>query len=79
MNPVAILNTQFVQVALPIIITIMLSAWHNNKRFDDFRADLNRRLDEVIKRLDKIDENFKGYGERITRVEERTSLIRGGR
>jgi hypothetical protein len=51
-NPAAanILQQPFVQVALPIIVTIMLNVWRQNKRFDD----LNRRIDEGIRRLDRI-------------------------
>jgi flagellar capping protein FliD len=47
MNPVAILNTQFIQVALPIMLTLGLAAWLNGKgidavgkRIDDVRSDM---------------------------------------
>jgi hypothetical protein len=59
MTPVAILNTQFVQVALPIVATLFMAAWWNNlglgainKRIDDLnrhmeemRSEMNRRFD----------------------------------
>jgi len=72
MNP-AILNSQFVQIALPIMITFIAAAWLNGKRIDDLkgdgnrrlddlradmnllRADMNRRFDEVILRLTRIE------------------------
>ncbi len=41
-NLVAILNTQFVQVALPLMITLALAAWINNKSLDG----LGKRIDE---------------------------------
>jgi len=51
-NPAAanILQQPFVQAGLPIIVTIMLNVGRQNKRFDD----LNRRIDEGIRRLDRI-------------------------
>jgi sensor c-di-GMP phosphodiesterase-like protein len=77
-NPAAanILQQPFVQVALPIIVALMLAAWLQNKRFDD----VNRRIDEfrtdVNQRLDRIETKFDNHTERITRLEERTSLVR---
>jgi GTPase len=73
-NPAAIniLQQPFVQVALPIIVALMLAAWLQNKRFDD----MNRRMDEVIRRLDRIEAKLENHTERITRLEERTSLVR---
>ena len=82
MNPSVVLNQPFIQVALPIMVTLALATWWNNKRIDDLRSDMNRRFDEgnhrfdeVIKRLDRIDATLNNYGERIVRVEERTSLL----
>ena len=64
----ALLDNQFVQVALPIMFTVLLAAWINsrgmdkaiegvNRRLDDLRADMNDRSGEVNRRLDRIDEN----------------------
>ena len=74
MNPAVttVLQQPFVQVALPIIVALTLAAWLQNKRFDD----MNRRIDEVIKRLDRIETKLENHTERITRLEERTSLVR---
>jgi hypothetical protein len=88
MNP-AILNSQFVQVALPIVLTIFIAAWMNgramdvigkriddlNKRIDDLRRDLTDRLDGIEIRLVAIEGRLTDFGERLTRVEERTSPI----
>ena len=53
MNP-AMLNNPFVQVALPIMFTILIASWFNNKgldgvnrRIDDLRSDMNKRFDDV--------------------------------
>ena len=78
-----ILQQPFVQVALPIIIALMLAAWMRNKRFDDLnlriselRSDFSQRFDEIIRRLDRIESKLEHHNERITRLEERTSLLR---
>ncbi len=36
----------------------------------------NRRLDDIIKRLERIEELLRGHDERIIRLEERTSLLK---
>ena len=48
----------FVQIALPIMITFVVANWQNGKRLDDLMGDLNRRLDEIAKRLDRIELNW---------------------
>jgi len=72
----------FVSVALPIMITMLLAMWNSNRgssevsaRVTDLRADMNRRFDEVITPLDRIELKLEGHEERIVRLEERTSLI----
>jgi hypothetical protein len=78
---------QFVSVALPImltlVVTIWLASWSQNKRFDDLRSDMSarfaevhRRIDEILGRLDRIEKKLDGHEARIVRLEERTSLIR---
>ncbi len=89
MNPVAILNSQFVQVALPLMVTLTIAAWLNSKgidglgkRIDDLRSemnrrfeDVNRRFDEVNRRFDRIDDLLHEHDQRIVRLEERTSPL----
>jgi hypothetical protein len=70
MNP-AILNSQFVQVALPIVLTIFIAAWINGKSIDS----INRRLDDIVARLERIEKKLDDHAERIARLEERTSPI----
>jgi len=41
----------FLTVALPIMLTLFLAVWSQNKRFDD----MNRRLDEIVARLARIE------------------------
>ena len=77
----------FLTVALPIMVTIVASMWSNNSRLTDmrtdfdrhigaFRADFNRRFDDVTTRLDRIERKLDNHEERIVRVEERTSILR---
>jgi len=85
MNP-AILNNQFVQVALPIMFTVLLAAWINsrgmdkgiegvNRRLDDLRGDMNDRFGDVSRRLDRIDETLRAQSGKIAVLEERTSPL----
>jgi hypothetical protein len=80
MNAVAVLNTQFVQVALPLMLSLAIAAWLNNrgidavgKRIDDLRGEMNGRFDEVFRRLDRLDEVLFDHDQKIVRLEERTS------
>jgi tetrahydromethanopterin S-methyltransferase subunit G len=82
MNP-ATFQPPFVQTAMPIMFTILIVVWVNNKAFDDIhkrldglKSDMNRRLDEVNARLTRIERKLDNHEERIVRVEERTSVIR---
>jgi hypothetical protein len=52
----------FVAVALPIMVTLVLAMWTNNRRLAEFnarltdiRSDMHRRFDETTTRLDRIE------------------------
>lgn len=47
-----------------------------NARIADLRSEMNRRFDEVNERLERIESKLENHGQRITRVEERTSPLR---
>lgn len=76
-NPAAttLLQQPFVQVALPIIVALMLAAWLQNKRSDDVNRGIGELRQEIVPRLDRIEAKLENHNERITRLEERTSLI----
>ena len=87
MKPVNPALQQFVTVALPIMVTLVatiwIASWSQNKRFDDLRSDMaarfaevNRRIDERVGRLDRIERKLDNQEARIVRLEERTSLLR---
>jgi len=68
MNPMI---QQFTSVALPIILAFAIAAWLQNKRFDD----IQKRLDDIIARLGKIEAKLDDHGERIVRLEAQASPI----
>jgi septal ring factor EnvC (AmiA/AmiB activator) len=81
MNP-AMPNNPFVQVALPIMFTILIAAWINdkdfdgvNRRIDDQRSNMNERFGEVNRRLDRIDDTLKTHSAQIASLEERVSPL----
>ena len=79
MNTQQLLQQPFIQIALPIIVTFIVAAWLNNRRTNDLAKrldDLARRLDRIEARLDSIEKTLREFGERITRLEERTSPLR---
>jgi tetrahydromethanopterin S-methyltransferase subunit G len=78
-----VMNLPFVQVALPILIGFITIGWWQNKRldemsrrFDDRFSEMTRRFDGIDKRLDRIEAKLENHGDRISRLEERTSLVR---
>jgi hypothetical protein len=74
MNP-AILQQPVFQVTIPLIIAMVATVWAlistNNRRLDDVRSDLK----DVIRRLDRIDETLKTYGQKIAVLEDRSSPL----
>jgi sensor domain CHASE-containing protein len=76
-NPaINILQQPFVQVALPIVIAVTIAAWLQNKRFEDQGRRIDELRSDMNKRLDRIETKLEGFNERITRLEERTALVR---
>jgi 23S rRNA C2498 (ribose-2'-O)-methylase RlmM len=59
-----------------LVATIWIASWSQNKRFDDLRSDMNRRFEEVIGRLARIEAKLDNHEERLIRVEEGTALVR---
>ena len=62
-----ILQQPFIQVALPIVVTLALAAWGQNKRFDDvirYIGEVNKRIDEVLVRLGRIEDKLENHNER---------------
>lgn len=66
----------FFQVALPIIITLALTFWAHNRRIDDLKESLSKRLDAIERRLERLEQLLTDHDRRITALEERTSPLR---
>ena len=50
-----------IQITLPIVLAIFGASWLQNKRLDD-----------IVQRLGRIEGELKSHGERLARLEERT-------
>jgi hypothetical protein len=56
----------FFQVALPIIITFAIATLYQSKRIDDLRDSLNKRFDDIERRLERIENLLTDHDRRIT-------------
>lgn len=65
----------FFTVALPIVLTLIWSVISQNRGF----SEMGKRIDDVIRRLERIEAKLDGFAERIARLEERTGLVRPAR
>ena len=52
----------------------MREAW-TDERLDDFRADVNRRFDEVDQRFDKVDKRFDKIDVELPRINDRLDAM----
>jgi len=75
MNPAML--QPFLTTALPIMLTVLVAVLVNNKRLDDMKTDIARRLDKIEQRLEKIEAKLDNHENRIIRLEERTSPLAG--
>jgi uncharacterized protein YoxC len=71
------LNSQFVQVALPLMVTLTIAAWVNSKgidglgkRIDDLRSEMNRRFEDVNRRFDDVNRQFTEVNRRFDKVDD---------
>lgn len=77
MNPSVVqwLNLPVFQITLPIVVTMLVAAWLNNRRIEE----VSRRLDDTIRRLDtieqRLDTRFERIETRFERVDERLNEI----
>jgi hypothetical protein len=51
------------------VVTIWAATWSQNKRIEDLRDSINRRLDRIDSRLDRIDSKLDDFAHRITTLE----------
>ena len=65
-----ILQQPVIQVALPIVMTLVVASAINNKRLDD----ICRRLDRVEDRLDLLIGKVAELDNRVTRIEDKLGI-----
>jgi hypothetical protein len=73
MNPML---QSFLSTALPIMLAVLFGIWTNNKRIDDLRDSISRRLDDFGRRLERIEntldeirKELANHNERLGRLE----------
>ncbi len=73
MNP-AVLNNSFVQVALPIMFTILIATGVNNKGLDGVHKAMHKGLDTVNRRIDDLrsdmNDRFGEVNHRLDRIDD---------
>ena len=62
-------SRRFFEVTLPLMLTIIAGVWAM------ISTNNRRRLDDIIKRLKRLETLLHGHDERIIRLEERTSPL----
>lgn len=68
---VTMLNQPFVQVALPMMFTILLAGWANSKGFDG----VNKRIDDIVGRLGRIEDRLLGIETRVSSLERKVGAL----
>ena len=48
-----------------------------DSRIDEMSRRFDTRFDEVVRRLERIETKLENHSDRLSRLEERTSLVRG--
>jgi hypothetical protein len=69
----------YLAIGVPVIanatmLLILQQSFH--RQLDALKDDMNRRLGDIIQRLDRIERKLDDHEDRIVRLEERTSPIR---
>jgi hypothetical protein len=68
---IGLLGQPFIQIALPLMVTLTIAAWSNNKRIDE----LSKRLDDLAGRLGRIEDRLTGIENRLTAVERKVDAL----
>lgn len=76
MNPTMLQS--FLSVALPICITFVVVIWAAQSGTGRAFDGVNKRLDDIIARLTRIEAKLEDHQDRIVRLEERTPIVRRG-
>jgi hypothetical protein len=69
LSDVNIFNQPFVQVALPIVITLWITMTLSNKRVDDLAQLLRTNQAEIVKRLEAIETRLTSMERKVDALE----------
>jgi len=67
MNP-ALINQPFIQVALPVMVTMVVAVWAQ-------ASTNNRRLDDIAARIGRVEDRLGRIEERLTLVERKVDIL----
>ena len=62
-------NQPFFQITLPLMVTFIATIWAATWL-------QNKRLDDIIARLKRIEEKLDDHADRLARLEERSGIVR---
>lgn len=65
----------FWQNTLPIMVTILVAVGVATVAALISNSNMTKRLDDIIKRLERIEFKLDDYQQRIAKLEERTSIL----
>ena len=68
----ALLNSQFVQVALPLMVTLIVAVIANNKTLEV----MSKRIEDVGKRIEDVGKRIDDGGKRVVDLGRRIEYIR---
>ena len=66
-----VLQSPFFTVALPIVVTLIVSIVVQNKRIDDLKDAMNRQFDGVNRQFDGVNRQFDGVNRQFDGVDRR--------
>jgi hypothetical protein len=69
------LNSQFAQVALPLIVTIIVAGWFNNRGTEHGFQGVHKRLDDIVGRITAIEARLLLIETRLTAVERKVDAL----
>ena len=72
---IKMLNQPFFQVALPLMLTMLVAVWLNNKALDKAFDAVHKRLDDIVVRIGHIEERLLSIETRLTAVERKVDAL----
>lgn len=75
--------SQVLAIVLPVMFTVIIGIFYNNRRIDDLRADMNERFSDVNERFADMNQRFvdmtqqmsRQFAELKTEIRENRSMI----